>query len=216
MTLSEGAANFGNAPVRAPPAWLRAASACVRVVVAAPRLTPLPPSPPSLLPPPQVSLRSLFAGKRGILFAVPGAYTPTCSKAHLPSYVKESAQLKALGVDLVCCVATNDAWVMHAWGEQAGAVGKVRMLADADGALTKALGQEKVSGVLTRSKRYSMVVVDNTIAAFNEESAGGAECTMAGALIASLPAVLAKAPLDPMEAFCASEPSADECRVYSD
>ena len=72
------------------------------------------------------------------------------------------------------------------------------------------------SGALTRSKRYSMVVVDNKVVAFNDAEAGGSECTMAGALVASLPALLAKAGTDPLEAYCATDPSADECRVYSD
>jgi peroxiredoxin len=246
----------------------------------------------SPLPRRQVSLRGLFAGKRGILFAVPGAFTPGCSKArarraaamnapaavrrkpcadairprlprasappqsHLPSFVRDAAKLREMGVDVVACVATNDqyaprsrarnhspssrarirppafpsadapahpasalatrSWVMQAWGESAGAAGKVRMLSDADGALTKALGQEKPSGVLTRSQRYSAIVVDNKIAAWNAEAAGGFECTLADALIAALPAVLKAAPVDPMEAFCESDPSADECRVYSD
>ena len=104
---------------------------------------------------------------------------------------------------------------MHAWGEAQGANGKVRMLADADGVLTKALGQEMASGVLTRSKRYSMIVVDNRVAAFNAEAAGGFECTLSDALMKELPKVLA-ASVDPLEAYCATDPSADECRVYSD
>ena len=104
---------------------------------------------------------------------------------------------------------------MHAWGESQGAGGKVRMLSDADGALTKALGQELPTGVLTRSKRYSMIVVDNRVAAFNAESDGGFECTLSDALMKDLPKVLA-ASVDPLEAFCATDPSADECRVYSD
>ena len=103
---------------------------------------------------------------------------------------------------------------MHAWGEAQGATGKVRMLSDADGALTKALGQEKASGALMRSQRYSAIIVDNKVAAFNS-GADGMECTLADALVAQLPAVLAAAQ-DPLEAFCATDPSADECRVYSD
>ena len=105
---------------------------------------------------------------------------------------------------------------MHAWGEAAGAIGKVRMLSDADGALTKALGQEMASGVLTRSKRYSAIIVDNKVAVFNEEAAGGFDCTLAAALVAQLPAAMKAAPMDPLEKFCESDPSADECRVYSD
>ena len=106
---------------------------------------------------------------------------------------------------------------MHAWGESAGALGKVRMLSDSDGSLTKALGMTAASsGALTRSKRYSLVVVDNKVVAVNDAEAGGSECTMAGALVASLPTLLAKNGTDPLEAFCATDPSADECRVYSD
>ena len=163
-----------------------------------------------------MSLRSLFAGKKGILFAVPGAFTPTCSKAHLPSYITKSAELKAMGVEVIACVATNDAWVMQAWGEAQGATGKVTMLSDADGELTSAMGVGKPSGVLTRSSRWSMVVVNNKIAAWNDASgAGGNECSFADAIIGELPAIKAKAK-DPLEAFCETDPSADECRVYSD
>jgi len=84
----------------------------------------------------QIPIRSLFAGKRGILFAVPGAFTPTCSKSHLPSYIEQSAALKAAGLDVIACLATNDAWTMQAWGEQQGATGKVRMLSDVSGDLS--------------------------------------------------------------------------------
>lgn len=106
-------------------------------------------------------------------------------------------------------------WVMHAWGESQGAGGKVRMLSDADGSLTKALGQEMSSGVLTRSKRYSMIVVDNRVAVFNAEADGGFDCTLSNLVMEQLPKVLAES-VDPLDAYCASDPSADECRVYSD
>lgn len=138
------------------------------------------------------------------------------AQSHLPSYIREHEKLKELGIDAVVCVATNDAYVMHAWGEQQGALGKVRLLADADAALATALGVAKPSGALVRSGRYSAVIVDNTVASFNDADAGGgSECTYADALLASLPAILAKAK-DPLETFCESDPSADECRVYSD
>ena len=165
---------------------------------------------------PQVSLRALFAGKKGILFAVPGAFTPTCSKAHLPSYINKAAELKEAGVEVIACVATNDAWVMQAWGEAQGATGKVVMLSDADGELSNALGTAKASGMITRSSRYSMIIVNNKVAAWNDAAgAGGSECSFADAILAELPAVMAKAK-DPLEAFCETDPSAEECRVYSD
>ena len=165
----------------------------------------------------QVSLRALFAGKRGVLFAVPGAFTPTCSKSHLPSFVAAAPKMKEAGVEVVACVATNDEWTMAAWGEAQGATGKVRMLSDASGALTNALGMAMSPGpMVTRSKRYAMIIVDNKIAFLSDASAAGnSECTYAEALMAALPTALAKAK-DPLEAFCESDPSADECRVYSD
>ena len=83
-----------------------------------------------------------FAGKRVALFAVPGAFTPTCSQKHLPGYVNKLPELKAAGVDLVACLSVNDAWVMKAWAEQNDALGKITMLADGSGAFTKALGIE--------------------------------------------------------------------------
>jgi len=166
----------------------------------------------------KIPIRSLFAGKRGILFAVPGAFTPTCSKSHLPSYIAQSAALKAAGLDVIACLATNDAWTMQAWGEQQGATGKVRMLSDVSGDLSMALGTSKPpGGMMTRSKRFSMIIVDNKVAAFHDADVeGNNECTFADAILADLPKVLAKAGVDPLEAFCETDPSADECRVYSD
>ena len=121
-------------------------------------------------------------------------------------------KLKEMGVDVIACLATNDAWTMQAWGEQQGAIGKVRMLSDVSGDLNMALGTTKPpSGMVTRSKRYSMIIVDNKVAAFHDGDANGSECTYADAILKSLPEVLAKS-VDPLEAFCAEDPSADECR----
>src|SRR5436190_20188598 len=84
----------------------------------------------------------LFAGKKVVMFSLPGAFTPTCSAKHLPGYVAKLPELKAQGVDLVACLSVNDAWVMKAWAEQHDALGKITMLADGSGAFTKALGIE--------------------------------------------------------------------------
>merc|ERR1712002_1453099 len=99
-----------------------------------------------------VAMDQLFKGKKGILFAVPGAFTPGCSKTHLPGFVEKAAELKSKGMDEIACIAVNDAFVMAAWGKDQGADGKVRMLADPTGAFTKAvdllLDNEKIVQVL--------------------------------------------------------------------
>merc|ERR1719367_1590118 len=113
-----------------------------------------------------VNVLELFKGKKGILFAVPGAFTPTCSEKHLPGYIEGAEELKAAGAEVVACVSVNDAFVMSAWGKAQEAEGKVRMLADAKCELTKALDMEldataKLGTV--RSKRYAMLVEDGKI-----------------------------------------------------
>src|SRR5580698_1405912 len=85
----------------------------------------------------------LFAGKKVVMFSLPGAFTPTCSQKHLPGYVHELPQLRAKGVDIVACLSVNDAWVMKAWAEQHDALGKIVMLADGSAAFSKALGIDK-------------------------------------------------------------------------
>src|SRR3954466_14747650 len=87
-----------------------------------------------------VDTAQLFAGKKAVMFTLPGAFTPTCSQQHLPSYVQKLPELKAAGVDLVACLSVNDAWVMKAWAEQNDALGKITMLADGAAAFSKALG----------------------------------------------------------------------------
>jgi len=105
----------------------------------------------------------LFANKKVVLFAVPGAFTPTCSAAHLPGYVVSADELKAKGVDEIMCISVNDAFVMSAWGEAQNAE-NIRMLADGDGSYTKALGLEMETGHFggIRSQRYA-IVIDNGI-----------------------------------------------------
>src|SRR6187399_38915 len=85
---------------------------------------------------------ALFAGKKVVMFSLPGAFTPTCSQKHLPGYVQKLPELKAAGVDMVACLSVNDAWVMKAWAEAHDALGKIVMLADGNGDFTKALGIE--------------------------------------------------------------------------
>jgi peroxiredoxin len=116
------------------------------------------------------STDDLFAGKKVVLFAVPGAFTPTCSEAHLPGYVVDADQLKAKGVDSIICIAVNDAFVMKAWGESQNAEA-ITMLADGDGSFTKAIGLDMATGAFggLRSQRYSMLVEDGTVTQLNVE-----------------------------------------------
>ena len=114
----------------------------------------------------------IFSGRTVALFAVPGAFTPTCSAKHLPGFVDKEGELKARGVDDIVCTAVNDVFVMGAWGEQAGADGKVRMLADGNGDFASALGLEFDGtrlGMGKRSQRYSMIVRDGVVSEVNVE-----------------------------------------------
>jgi peroxiredoxin len=113
----------------------------------------------------EISTDELFKGKTVVLFAVPGAFTPTCDAKHLPGYLELADQLKAKGVDTIACIAVNDTFVMGAWGKHAGAEGKVLMLADGNCAYTKALGLELDAsgfGMGTRGQRFA-IVVDNGV-----------------------------------------------------
>ncbi len=116
--------------------------------------------------PGSISTGELFKGKKVVLFAVPGAFTPTCSMNHLPGYVKQAAEFKEKGVDTVACMAVNDTFVMDAWGKDKQAAGKVTMLADGNGAYTKALGLELDAtgfGMGMRSQRFAIVVQDGLV-----------------------------------------------------
>ena len=124
--------------------------------------------------PDQVDTDSYFAGRKVALFAVPGAFTPTCSAKHLPGFVEKQAELKAKGVDEIACTAVNDAFVMGAWGKASGA-DAVTMLADGNGAFAEALGltmDGSKFGMGQRSQRYSMLVNDGVVEQLNVEAPG--------------------------------------------
>lgn len=133
--------------------------------------------------PTEISTETLFAGKRVVLFAVPGAFTPTCSLNHLPGYLENRDAILAKGVDDIAVVAVNDWHVMGAWAQQSGGMGKIHFLADWDGAFSKALGLDadlSAGGLGLRSKRYSMLVEDGVVKTLNVEDSPG-EATVSGA-----------------------------------
>ena len=139
--------------------------------------------------PQAVSLGDFTKGRTVVFFAVPGAFTPTCSMKHLPGFVEKAADLRAKGVDEVACLAVNDAFVMGAWGKDQGAKGKVRMLADGNGELTRALGLEMDAsgfGMGQRSKRYAMIVKDGTVTELLVEPAGGLNVSSAESVLSKL------------------------------
>ena len=126
------------------------------------------------------------AGKTIALFAVPGAFTPTCSAKHLPGYVEKAAELKAAGVDEIWCLSVNDAFVMGAWGKDQHTEGKVRMVGDGDAAFAKATGLTldlNGRGLGLRSNRYSMLVKDGKVVQLNVEGPGKFEVSDAGTLL---------------------------------
>ncbi len=109
-----------------------------------------------------------------VLFAVPGAFTPTCSSKHLPGFVEKADEFKAKGVDTIACVSVNDAFVMDAWGKSAGIDGKILMLADGSAEFAKKIGMDIdlfARGLGTRSKRYSMIVENGVVTSLNVEDA---------------------------------------------
>ena len=119
-----------------------------------------------------VDSATLFKGRKVAVFGLPGAYTPVCSAHHLPGFIEKSAALKEAGFDDIVCISVNDPFVMDAWGKSAGASDKVRMLADADGAFTRAMGlvvSLPAFGLGDRSERYSMVVEDGVISKLDVE-----------------------------------------------
>jgi glutaredoxin/glutathione-dependent peroxiredoxin len=136
-----------------------------------------------------VTARELTAGRRVVLFAVPGAFTPTCHAKHLPSYLEHHDALKAKGIDEVACVAVNDAFVLDAWSRQGGCDGKITMLSDGNATFTKAIGLDfdgSGFGLGTRSKRYSMLVDDGVVKALHvEESPGVMELSGADRILAA-------------------------------
>ena len=136
-----------------------------------------------------VSTEDLFKGKKVALFALPGAFTPTCSAKHLPGFIQKHDALKAKGLDAIACLSVNDAFVMGAWGEQQGAGDKVMMLADGNGDFTRAVGLEMDGskfGMGKRSQRYSMIVEDGVVKSLNVEAPGAFEVSSADHMMALL------------------------------
>ena len=138
--------------------------------------------------PAAVTTAELFGGKKVVLFAVPGAFTPTCSQAHLPGYVANADKIKAKGVDDIVCVSVNDAFVMDAWGKDRNAEHLV-MAGDGNADFTKALGLEMDGsgfGLGTRSQRYAMVVDDGVVTKLAVEAGGAFEVSKAEAILEAL------------------------------
>ncbi|MDX1710381.1 MAG: peroxiredoxin [Rhodovibrionaceae bacterium] len=138
----------------------------------------------------EVSTDDLFAGKKVVMFGLPGAYTPTCSAKHMPGFIDKLDALKDKGVDAVLCLSVNDPFVMKAWGEDQGASGKVDLLPDGNAELTKAMGLDfdgSGAGLGTRSKRFAMVVEDGVVKHVAVEDApGGMEVSSAEKVLEAL------------------------------
>src|SRR5271154_7485332 len=136
-----------------------------------------------------ITTETLFAGKKVALFAVPGAFTPTCSAKHLPSFKQHVADLKAKGVDTIACVSVNDVFVMKAWGDNQGVGDDVLMLADGNGNFTQAMGLEMDAskfGMGSRSQRYSILVDDGVAKEINVEAGGEFKVSSAEYMLAQL------------------------------
>jgi glutaredoxin/glutathione-dependent peroxiredoxin len=141
------------------------------------------------LSPKPVNVTAEAAGKRLVIFGLPGAYTPTCSAQHVPGYVQQRDDLAARGVDEVWCVAVNDGYVMAAWGRDQNAIGKVRMLGDGNADFTRKLGLEvdlSKSGMGLRSRRYSLLVEDGVVKQVNVEEGGKFEVSNAETMLKQL------------------------------
>jgi peroxiredoxin len=137
--------------------------------------------------PAKIQVANELKGKKVVIFGVPGAYTPTCSAQHVPGYLKHLDELKAKKVDEVWCIATNDGFVMAAWGKQLNAIGKVRMLGDGSADLARKLGLEfDIPGMGTRIKRFSMLVDDGVVKSLNLEAPGKFEVSDAGTMLKQL------------------------------
>ncbi len=141
------------------------------------------------LGPNAVDVQAATAGKTVVIFALPGAYTPTCSAQHLPGYIALADQLKAAGVDEIWCLAVNDAFVMGAWGREHKAAGCVRMMADGSADFTRMTGLTldlSAKGMGLRSQRYSMLVRDGVVQTLNVEAPGGFAVSNAETMLAQV------------------------------
>jgi peroxiredoxin len=139
----------------------------------------------------EISTAELCAGKRAVIFGVPGAFTPTCSDDHLPGFVARAADLRAAGADVIACVSVNDAFVMAAWGTSRNVGDDVLMLADGNGELARALGLEidlSAYGMGPRSRRFAAIVDDGTVELLNVENGPGVEVSSAETVLAALSA----------------------------
>jgi peroxiredoxin len=139
--------------------------------------------------PEKVRTDELFAGKRVVLFSVPGAFTPTCSRAHLPGFVVNADNLRDKGIDLIACVSVNDAFVMDAWGRASHVGDEIVMLADGNGELARALGMELDAtgyGMGSRSKRFSVLIDDGVVKQLNVEAPGEFKVSSAEHMLESL------------------------------
>jgi peroxiredoxin (alkyl hydroperoxide reductase subunit C) len=139
--------------------------------------------------PKETSTDEIFKGKKVVLFAVPGAFTPTCSAKHLPGFVQNADAIKAKGVDTIACISVNDAFVMGAWGKDQGTGDKVTMLADGSAAFAKAIGLEldvTARGMGVRSQRYALVAQDGKVTHLGVEQPGGFEVSKAEAILGAL------------------------------
>jgi peroxiredoxin len=133
-----------------------------------------------------VSAAERFAGKRIVLFAVPGAFTRTCSQVHLPSFVQQADAIKAKGIDEIVCVAVNDAMVLAAWARENGATGKITMVSDGLCEFTRAVGLEQdlsERGLGMRSKRYAMIIEDGKVADIQVEPPGACDISKGEAVL---------------------------------
>ena len=151
-----------------------------------PQATFMTPTPEGPAP---ISTDEVFKGKRVALFAVPGAFTPTCSAKHLPGFKEQAAALKAKGVDAIVCVSVNDVFVMKAWAKDQGIGDEIMMLADGNGDFTKALGLELNAskfGMGSRSQRYSLIANDGVVEQLNVEAAGEFRVSSADYLLEAL------------------------------
>lgn len=139
--------------------------------------------------PKETSTDEVFGGKKVVLFAVPGAFTPTCSARHLPGYLQNLGAMNDKGVDTVACLAVNDGFVMAAWAKDQAVDGRIEMLADGSGAFTKALGLEldlTARGLGIRSQRFAMVVQDKRVVSISVEKAGDFDVSKAESVLATL------------------------------
>jgi glutaredoxin/glutathione-dependent peroxiredoxin len=136
-----------------------------------------------------MTTQELFGGKKVVLFAVPGAFTPVCNNQHLPGYLSQAEAIKAKGVDTIACLAVNDKFVLEAWGKANAALDRILFLSDGNGDFSKALGLEvdlRTFGMGVRSQRYSMVVENGVVKELNVEQPGKLEVSTADKTICQL------------------------------